>query len=323
MARGRPRGVSHREVKMSDPAQSASAAAAAAAATASTASTTVPVTPLAAPAAAPSAPQSVAATALPQAVEGRVPAQSRKRLVYEAGGLRKIALSFAFLILLPFFGSLPAMLVQRLGVVPAEDLVGFAVMATGFTLLMLFLLVELVRSIRSRLVLGEEAIRFTLPVSSGIFPSFFHVSHDIPYDHVERVEIQREVYGGALAPVLLKGAAIVLKDGKRIPLGYVSEANDDAVIPFPEIARELAVRAGCPITDLGSIRRAGLGGNSGTCTPLTEAEVSAFNRAHGRVVGTLIACLVVLVTLGVVRDILNADTDQGERAAHVITAKKK
>ena len=37
-----------------------------------------------------------------------------ERRVYEAGGGRKTALTLAFLILLPFYASLPAMLVQRL-----------------------------------------------------------------------------------------------------------------------------------------------------------------------------------------------------------------
>ena len=37
-----------------------------------------------------------------------------ERAVYEAGGGRKFFLALAFLVLLPFYASLPAMLIQRL-----------------------------------------------------------------------------------------------------------------------------------------------------------------------------------------------------------------
>ena len=45
---------------------------------------------------------------------GTAPASSRERTVYAAGGGRKFAFSFIFLILLPFFISLPPMLFWRI-----------------------------------------------------------------------------------------------------------------------------------------------------------------------------------------------------------------
>ena len=44
--------------------------------------------------------------------------------------------------------------------------------------------------------------------------------------------------------MLLQGARLVLKDDSAVKLGYVSEANSDPCFPYPEIAQQIAERAG-------------------------------------------------------------------------------
>jgi hypothetical protein len=244
--------------------------------------------------------------------------------VYQAGGFRKTMLSFVFLLLMPFFGSLGPMFMQRLGASPLPDLIGFAFMAVAFCLLMLLIFFELMISIRSRLELGDRAIRFTLPVRGGLMPAFRYATHEIPYDQIDYVELRREVYGGAWAPVLLKGARIVTTDGQKVPLGYVSEANEDAIIPFPAIAEEISQRIGKPVVDRGSVRRmvrkkmlrqaAGPDENA----PLPAEEIAKLNRSHNRFVLALIGCMLVLVGAGITRDLMNETVDQGERATNTI-----
>lgn len=238
-------------------------------------------------------------------------------------------LSFIFLLLLPFFGSLGPMFFQRFGAVPVPDMIGFVAMATAFALLMLLILFELILSVRSRVVLDKSALRFTLPARGGIVPAFSYATHEIPYDQIDYVEVRREVYGGRLAPVLLKGARVVTKDGQKIPLGYVSEANEDAVIPFPEIAAELALRVGKPVVDRGSVRRTfrkkmmKIASSAEEHAPLADDEIAALNKGHNKFVVALVFCLLIMVGAGMVRDLREVQADHGERAPTVTPIKGK
>jgi hypothetical protein len=286
--------------------------------------------PAAEPAPAPTAPLVTAPAAQePGVVAKPLPAQLFQRRVYSAGALRKTMLSFIFLLLLPFFGSLAPMFVQRFGAVPVPDMVGFVAMAAAFALLMLLILFELILSVRSRVVLDTSALRFTLPARGGIVPAFSYATHEIPYDQIDYVEVRREVYGGRLAPVLLKGARVVTKDGQKIPLGYVSEANEDAVIPFPEIATELALRIGKPVVDRGAVRRTfrkkmmKIASSTEENAPLSDADIGVLNKGHNRFVVALICCLLVLVGAGMVRDLMEVHADHGERAPTVTPVKGK
>jgi hypothetical protein len=276
---------------------------------------TVEPAPITAPSPAPAA----AAAAMPIDAQ---PALFKTRH-YGASGLRKTVLSFVFLLMLPFYGSLGPMLVQRVGKVPLDDFVGFVLMALAFTAVMLLILFELMISLRSTLTLGPSAVRFTLPARGGLVPTFAYASHEIPYAAIDYVEVRREVYGGAWAPVLLRGARIVTKDGQKLSLGYVSEANDDAIIPFGEVADEIANRIGRPIVDRGSVRRQvrkkmmGVAAGADENKPLEDSEIKALNGAHRRFVMGLVAVLLVLLAAGVTRDILTMTEDAGERATNV------
>ena len=77
-------------------------------------------------------------------------AEAAERKVYEAGAGRKTFLSLAFLILLPFYASLPAMLIQRLTHGLWLDTIGLMVFALIFTGAMALLVVQLYQSLRSR-----------------------------------------------------------------------------------------------------------------------------------------------------------------------------
>ena len=82
------------------------------------------------------------------------PAESRpespERTYYECGGGRKTFYALAFIILLPFFISLPVMLTQRIMKGVWLDTWGLMVIAVGFTLIMMLVLFELVFSLTAR-----------------------------------------------------------------------------------------------------------------------------------------------------------------------------
>lgn len=247
------------------------------------------------------------------------------RRVYQASTIRKTLLSFVFLILLPFFASLPAMVVQRIMHQLWPDMLGFAIFALAFAFVVLLVLFELIHSIRARIVFGESAVRLTLPAARGIaMPKLFYKTRVIPYSEIASVETRREVYGGAIAPVMLRGARVVTKGGDKVPLGYVSEANVDPVLPVPEIAAEIARRAGLEVVDHGTVRRQitkklrGIRATDDGARPITEADIASLNRRHNKVMLALCSALFLLVAGGLFVDISRSSLDLGERARQLV-----
>jgi hypothetical protein len=246
------------------------------------------------------------------AATGRPAAGKPEQTVYAAGGGRKLAFSFVFLLLLPFFASLPAMLFWRISQGHWLGTLGLLVLALGFAFIMLLVVVELMHSLMARVELGERSLKMTLPSGRGPTPMLRYRTQEIPYDQIKSVETRREIYGGSLAPVLLKGARLILKDNSAVKLGYVSEANTDPCFPFPEIARQIAERAGVAVEDKGSVRRSlqkKLLGLKREIVdeeegPVDEAEIEALNKSHHRWVMRLIWLLVALVGVGIALDII-------------------
>lgn len=232
-----------------------------------------------------------------------------ERKVYRVSNGRRLFFSFVFVILLPFFLSLPGMLYMRLQHGQVQDAIGFGVFAVMFAIIMFLLLAELLFAVRARVDIGEECLKATLPSGRGPTPMLRYKSHDVPYDQIHTIETRREVYGGALLPVLLKGARLTLKDGSHIRLGYVSETCVDPTFPYPEIAQHIAERSRLPVIDRGSVRRSyrrKMLGLSGAVKPgsdvIEEKDIEDLNRSHANVMTGLIGGLVVLMLIGLVED---------------------
>src|SRR5262245_54762798 len=183
------------------------------------------------------------------------PGGQARPTVYAAGGGRKFAFSFVFLLLLPFFVSLPPMLFWRISQGHWHGTFGLAVLAAAFTFIMFLIVIELMHSLMARIELGDKAVKLTLPSGRGPTPMIRYQTLAIPYSDIKAFETRREIYGGSVAPVLLKGARLILKDDTPVKLGYVSEADSDPSFPYPDIAHQIAERAGVPVTDMGNVRR--------------------------------------------------------------------
>jgi hypothetical protein len=123
------------------------------------------------------------------------------------------------------------------------------------------------------------------------------------------VETRREVYGGGIIPVLLKGARLTLKDGTQVPLGYVSEANVDPAFPFPDIAKQIGDRARLPLIDRGNVRRSvrrkffGLRAPGSGSEVVSESDIASLNHSHNTVMMWFIGLFVVLMLVGIADDI--------------------
>ena len=240
------------------------------------------------------------------------PTKKHERTVYAAGGGRKFAFAFVFLILLPFFISLPPMLFWRLSQGVWTGTFGLLLLAAGFTVIMFLLFIEVMHSLMTRIELGENSVKMTLPAGRGPTPVVRYRSHDIPYDQVKAVETRREIYGGSMAPVLLQGARLVLKDDSAVKLGYVSEANSDPCFPYPEIAQKIAERSGLQVEHKGNVRRSlqkkyfGLKKEflAEAAGEVPEAEIEALNKSHRKWVLRIIGLLVGLMVVGIALDIV-------------------
>lgn len=241
------------------------------------------------------------------------------KIVYKASGGRKTFFSFAFIILLPFFASLPAMIYSRVTHGLWLDSVGLGIFAVCFAAVMFLLLVELMLSLRSRVVLGTKGVKMTLPSGRGPTPMLRYRTHQFDYDDVQSVETRREVYGGSIAPVLMKGARLTKKDGEIIKLGYVNEANVDPTFPYPVIAQHIADRARLPLIDRGSVRRSarakflGIRARAQAGDPnqvddtLSEDDIAALNDRHRTVVLVILGALAALLLVGVAADLARQD----------------
>jgi hypothetical protein len=242
-------------------------------------------------------------------------AQASERKVYEAGAGRKLFLSLAFLILVPFYASLPAMLIQRLMHGLWLDTIGLMAFTAMFTGVMALLGVQLYHALRSRVEFGDTAVRITLPQGSGATPMLRFSNKLVPYDQIEAVETRRVLFGNALAPVLLRATRLRTKDGQHVRLGNVYEDNVDQAMPCPEIGAKLAERANCQVIDGGTVRRSierrvlGLLGRKTAIEespPLTEAEMGELNSRHARAMRYLIVVMAVLVVGGIAVDVFTA-----------------
>lgn len=242
-------------------------------------------------------------------------AAKAERTVYEAGGARKTFLALAFLILLPFYSSLPAMLITRLVHGLWFDTIGLMIFSAIFTALMVLLGVQLYHAIRARIELGDTAVRITVPQGSSAQPMLRFVSKEIPYDQIQAVETRSVLFGNAMAPVLLRATRLRTKDGQHIRLGNVNEDNQDQALPFPEIGAKIAERARVDVIDGGTVRRSierralGLIGRKTppeTSPPLTELEIAEINGRHKRALRNLVIGMSLLVLVGIAIDLITA-----------------
>ncbi len=177
--------------------------------------------------------------------------------IYEASRGRKLILGLVFMLLTPFFISLPFMIYLRASKGFYYEAAILFVFAILFALWMIFLGAHILSSIRTRIQLNEQDAEFTVPNWRGPLPLFPYQKISLTYDNVESVEQRGEIYREAIIPVLMRSCCIVTRDGGRHVLGYMKEHATDPAFPFSEISHEIAMRSGKPMLDRGTILAGG------------------------------------------------------------------
>ncbi len=237
-----------------------------------------------------------------------------ERQVWSSGGGRRIVLSFAFLLLLPFYASLGPMLFQRASRGLVGDTVALGLLALAFTALMALLLQQLVHAVRTRVEVDGQSTKLTVPDGGRRGPlfQFRYITKDIPHTDITAVDTRSEVYGGSLLPVLLKSTRLTTKSGEQIVLGYTNVNDPEDQIPYPHIGAGIAKRAGLVVTDHGVVRRSlqkrvlGIAAANDEDQPLPPSDIAAMNASHTRNLRLVTAALVLLVIGGISLDFVTA-----------------
>lgn len=234
-----------------------------------------------------------------------------ERTAYWCGGLRQAVFALALLLLAPFLVGVSVMLVQRVVHGLLFDAAALALLAAGLFAVAAMLALEVLFSLRARLMLTKTAVRFTLPANGGPVPLLRYSRHDIPYHAIKAVELRREVYGGKLAPVLLRTLVIRTKDNRDIVAGTTLEDFDDPAFPYALIGGQIARRAAVPFIEQRTIwrrsrkeRELGFISEYDIATYILDpAEVDQLNAAHRRMLLGLSSALLTLVLLGILADL--------------------
>lgn len=232
-----------------------------------------------------------------------------ERLAYRPGGARRFLLAMAILLLLPFTASVPIMLIQRISAGIWLGTAGLALLGLALGLILGLLVIQFMHALRARIVLGPEAVEATLPAGRWLTPVLRYQNRSVRYDDIQAVETRGEVYGGALAPVLMQGVGLITRDGERIQLGHVNAHCEDPALPCLSIGSEIARRAGITVQDRGTVHRKvpqpmmGLMASVSTESPLAPEEISRISARHRQVVLGIAAGLVILLCVGLAMDI--------------------
>ena len=239
-------------------------------------------------------------------------ASATKTRIYETGEGRKTILSFVFLVLLPFLVSLPVMIFLRSIHGFWGDAASAAVLAVLFGCWMLFLFVNVLSAFRTRIAVDGENVELSVPRWRGPNPGLRYVRDKIPLDDIESVETRGEIYRAVQVPVLTRSTILRKRNGDEVLLGYVNEDAPDPALPYPDIGRDIADRAGAPFVDRGSIYAGhhvtalAKGPPSWDKPSMSDGDYAEYKRNHRWAMVGLAALLFGLAGIGLFIDLYRA-----------------
>ena len=225
--------------------------------------------------------------------------------IFEASRGRKIILITVFTLLVPFFISLPFMIFLRLSKGFYYDAAILFLFAILFAIWMVFLGAHILSSLKTRIQLNEQDAVLLVPNWRGPLPLLPYKTISLTYENVKSVESRSEIYREAIIPVLMRSCSIVTQDGERHILGYTKEKATDPAFPFSEISHEIALRAGLPLSERGTIHAGGQylaaikGPPSWDKQPLSPAAVQTARKAAQKFWWIMIAISAAVLVTGV------------------------
>ncbi len=237
-------------------------------------------------------------------------ATSPERVRYVTSEWRQGVFALALLIELAFLFGVFHMLLRRMLDGIWIDIPGLLVIALGLSAVAAMLALELLFSVRARVKFGRAAFSFTLPRNGGPAPLLRYTHADIPYHAIKNVELRSEVFGGKLAPVVLRGLVVRTKDNREYVLGHTRDGFDDPAFPFAQIGHQLAQRAALQMVDQRTVwrrtrRERAMGYISEFDTNsyvMDGVQTAQLNTGHRRLMLGLASAFAALVLLGLLAD---------------------
>ncbi len=224
--------------------------------------------------------------------------------IYKVGLARQIVLWLMFIMFLPFFMSMPAMIFMR---ATHGNVVDASALGAVFFLSILgmgFIVLQILTMGRMRVELYDDRMDLTVPTWRGPTPFGPIVEQQIPYASISKIEQRGGLYAfwGILG--LHKASSVITADGQRYVLGYVAENDSDAPIPLQQVVTSLADRSQKPLEDKGSVNAGTqvgailLGAPSWDKEPLEVKDVDKVRkRAHRLALLSLVGFFVLLFSV--------------------------
>lgn len=249
------------------------------------------------------------ADALHTAVQANANA-SPSNTIYGIDSVRQGVIALLLLLVLPFTFGAVHMMARRAVDGLWFEMAALSIITAGLLAVTAMLLLALLYTLRARVVFGRAALSYTLPRHGGPLPLLRYARQDIPYHAIKSIELRREVFGGKLAPVLLRGLVVHTKDNREFVLGHTLEGFDDPSLPFAHIAERLASRCALQLQQPQAIWRRtrkerALGYISEYDTNayvLDAAETERLNATHRSLIYGIASALAALVMLGLLAD---------------------
>lgn len=229
-----------------------------------------------------------------------------KPMVYKVGFLRQLLQWITFIVLLPFFISMPVMIGMRAFHGRIFDALWLTIVAVLFAITLIFLGLQIQAARRTRIKVNNDEVDIVVPNWRGPTPFAPFDEAKLPYNKIEAVEQRGEIYRSLGILGLRKVSSVVTSDGDRYVLGYSTEQESDAPIPFATVAETVAQRAGVQLVDRGAVNvgtqiaAAFKGTPDWDTDPIEEEDVEATRKRAKLIFVGMIVGFFVLVGAGMI-----------------------
>ncbi len=173
--------------------------------------------------------------------------------IYKIGIGRQIVLWFILLLFLPFFISMPVMMFMRITHGQTSDAISLGIIFLLAFIAISFIILQILAAGRQKIAFHEDKVSLKLPTWRGPTPFGPTIEKDIAYSDIKAIEKRGEIYAFLGALGLREVSSLLTNDGSRHVLGYSTENEADAAIPYDDITNLIAERSGIEVTDIGTI----------------------------------------------------------------------
>ncbi len=212
----------------------------------------------------------------------------QKPETYKVSIGRQIVLWFTFLLFLPFFISMPIMIFMRIAHGQIMDTLSLGLIFVFSFIGILFIILQILAAGRQRVDMHQDKVTLKLPTWRGPTPTGPVIKTELTYADITAIEKRGEIYALMGILGLREVSSIIASDGKRYVLGYVTENEADAPVPYNKITQLLSEKTGKPVlhkgavnggTQIGAMFR---GAPSWDAQPLNAQDVNAIRKRASR-----------------------------------------